>query len=91
MTHATDDSKKPPPENGLHRSDVAGSVAWLLVGSTAVAAVISPGGDPYSLVFYTAVIFPASIGAWWLGFRLGRSSQRESCVDDSRSKDKFTP
>jgi hypothetical protein len=72
MSDPCDPSKLVSQRRAIHRSDVAGAIVWLLAGSFVAALIVSPGGDPYWMTLFTAVLFPASIVAYWMGFRHGR-------------------
>lgn len=91
MSHKSDPSKHELRKPGLHRSVIAGGLAWLFAGSLIVACIVSPGGDPYSMVLFTAVIFPASIAAYWLGFRHGRAATPANGEQSSPASDRFAP
>ncbi|MEX2188024.1 MAG: hypothetical protein WD875_14560 [Pirellulales bacterium] len=88
MVHEPNTSKHADVYGALHRSDIAGAIAWTFVGASVIAFIMSPGGDPYSTVLYTVVLFPLAIANYWIGFRHGRRSGLKSKSDDKKAPER---
>jgi hypothetical protein len=82
---------KPLEAVSLHRSDIAGAIAWAAAGAILLAVVVSPGGDPYSVAINIAFLFPGAVVMYWLGLRHGRAIGERRANADSVDGSRFAP
>jgi len=80
-----------PREAPLHRSDIAGAISWAAGGAVVMGAIVSPGGDPYSMVFCTACLFPAAVLMYWIGLRHGRVVGERHAKANPADASRFAP
>jgi hypothetical protein len=82
---------KPREAAPLHRSEIAGAISSAASGAVVMGAILSPGGDPYSMIFYSACLFPAAVVMYWLGLRHGRAIGERHAKADSLDSSRFAP